>query len=384
MAPSAAVIIWFLLLFAVAGKPSSGPHIADLDILLPPRLTNPVQYRLQGSDGCFSWSWDHHDLLLVQPEYNGSSQCSTSARLISIAPYSDRKETAVYATDHRTGAMVRCKVIIDKISRIKIFHHAVKINLDELATLHITGFDDEDNVFSSLVGLRFSWQLIPKSLEAARMNRLVHVPLKETPLSDCVSGFCGDLDVQFELEEEGLGSDLYVVKGIGIGHEIVKAKLLEPQLEHVEDEITLTVAEAMSLDPPSPVFVIVGTLMFYSLKVMRGNALQVIELPSPHHQWSVLNCSVARVDSLMGTIHSLHLGMTHVVVEDTRVSGHIQTSALHVVLPENLLLYLVPVTIYFDLVEGVDPIPSLDAWYVFPGQLYIIYMKVFFRRAGFK
>lgn len=91
----------------------------------------------------FDRSWDHHDLLFVQPEYNGSSKCSTSARLISIAPYSDRKETAVYATDLQTGAMVRCKVLIDKISRIKIFHHAVKISLDELATLHITAFDDE-------------------------------------------------------------------------------------------------------------------------------------------------------------------------------------------------------------------------------------------------
>lgn len=73
---------------------------------------------------------------------------------------------------------------------------------------------------------------------------------------------------------QGLGSDLYVVKGIGIGHEIVKAKLLEPQLEHVEDEITLTVAEAMSLDPPSPVYVTIGTLIYYSLRVIRGNALQ--------------------------------------------------------------------------------------------------------------
>lgn len=33
----------------------SGPHIADLNVLLPPRLTNPVEYRLKGSDGCFSW-----------------------------------------------------------------------------------------------------------------------------------------------------------------------------------------------------------------------------------------------------------------------------------------------------------------------------------------
>ncbi|KAK8953612.1 hypothetical protein KSP40_PGU015368 [Platanthera guangdongensis] len=105
--------------------------------------------------------------------------------------------------------------------------------------------------------------------------------------------------------------------------------------------------------------------------------LVVIELPSPHHYWSVLNPSVARVDSMMGTVHALHLGMTNVVVNDTRLSGHIQTSALHVVLPKNILLYLVPVTATFDPVKGVDPIPSSETWFVFPGQLYIIGIQVF-------
>ena len=33
----------------------SGPHIADVNILLPPEMTYPVEYLLQGSDGCFKW-----------------------------------------------------------------------------------------------------------------------------------------------------------------------------------------------------------------------------------------------------------------------------------------------------------------------------------------
>ncbi|KAG1358954.1 hypothetical protein COCNU_08G004000 [Cocos nucifera] len=251
----------------------SGPHIAELNVLLPPRMTNPVGYRLQGSDGCFSWSWDHHDILSVQPEYNVSSRCSTSAQLISIAPYNGRKETAVYATDLHSGITIRCKVFIDEISRIQIFHHAIKIDLDELATLRIRAFDDEENVFSSLVGLQFLWTLVPKSSEDDTSHYLVHVPLKETPLSDC-GGFCGDLHTQIELEDRDIGSDLYVVKGIGIGHEVVSAQLLEPKLEHVMDTIVLTVAEAMSLDPPSPVFVTVGALIYYSLRVIRLNAAQ--------------------------------------------------------------------------------------------------------------
>ncbi|XP_072999237.1 nuclear pore complex protein GP210 [Typha latifolia] len=382
--PVAAAAAAGLVVLVVAGMAASalsslslsGPHIGDLNVLLPPRMTNPVEYRLQGSDGCFSWSWDHHDILYVQPEYNVSSQCSTSARLISIAPYIGRKETSVYATDLHSGTTIRCKVFIDKISRIQIFHHSVKIDLDELATLRIRAFDEEENVFSSLVGLQFLWQLVPKSSETDNIYHLIHVPLKETPLSDC-GGFCGDLDTQIKLEEEGIGSDLFVVKGVKIGHEVVSAQLLEPELHHVVDMIILTVAEAMSLDPPSPIFVTVGALINYKLRVIRLNTVQAIDLPSQHHRWQVTNSSVAWVDSTLGTAHTLEVGVTNVVVEDTRVSGHIQTSSLHVVIPKILCLSLVPLANASIHLEGITPIPPSVMWYVFPGQEYLIHVKAF-------
>jgi len=88
-------------------------------------------------------SWDHHDILSVEPEYNSSSKCSTSARIRSIAPYSGRKETAVYAADLQTGIVIRCKVFIDNISRIQIFHNSIKLDLEGLATLRVRAFDSE-------------------------------------------------------------------------------------------------------------------------------------------------------------------------------------------------------------------------------------------------
>ncbi|XP_065001003.1 nuclear pore complex protein GP210-like isoform X1 [Musa acuminata AAA Group] len=370
-AMAVAVVLTALAPWPVAPT-SPGPHITDLNVLLPPRMTHSVEYRLQGSGGCFAWSWDHHDVLRVQPEYNVSSRCSTSARLISISRYSGRKETAVYATDLHSDITIRCKVIIDTISRIQIFHHAVKIDLDELSTLRIRAFDSEENVFSSLVGLQFLWKLFPKSLESDSINHLVHIPLKETPLSDC-----GDLDLQIELEDRGVGSDLYVVKGVAIGHEVVSAQLLEPQLEHVMDQIILTVAEAMSLDPPSPVFVTVGALLCYSLRVIHLKTAKVVDLPSPHHRWYVTNSSVAHVDIMMGVVHALNLGITDIIVEDTRVSGHAQTSTMHIVIPDKLCLYIVPVTNDSTPLEGMAPISSSDVWYVFPGQEYIVHIKVF-------
>lgn len=73
---------------------------------------------------------------------------------------------------------------------------------------------------------------------------------------------------------QGVFSDIFVVKGIEIGHENVSVHLLEPQLKNLTDQIILTVAEAMSLDPPSPVFALVGALIPYTLKVIRENVPQ--------------------------------------------------------------------------------------------------------------
>ncbi|OMO59291.1 Bacterial Ig-like, group 2 [Corchorus capsularis] len=353
---------------------SSGPHIADVNILLPPKMTNPVEYRLQGSDGCFKWSWDHHEILSVLPEYNATNRCSTSARLRSIAPYSGRKETAVYATDVYTGIVIRCKVFIDNFDRIQIFHNSIKLDLDGLATLRVRAFDSEDNVFSSLVGLQFMWQLMPKT--SGSHHHLAHVPLKDSPLSDC-GGLCGDLDIQIELEEKGVFSDLFVVRGIHIGHENVSVQLLEPPLKGMDDKIVLTVAEAMSLDPPSPVFVLINATLCYSLKVIRGPVPQEVTLPSPHHRWSVSNFSVAQVDSKMGVINALTLGETTVIVEDTRVDGHSQLSSLNVVLPDTMSMYISLLSSDGDPIEGMEPIPSLARWYVVSGKQYLIQLKVF-------
>ena len=109
--------------------------------------------RLMSSISFVYRSWDHHDLISVKPEYNDSSRCSTSARLASISPYNGRRETSVYATDIISGITIHCKVFVDKISRIRIFHHAVKIDLDEIATLRVHAFDDEGNSYKSFPSL---------------------------------------------------------------------------------------------------------------------------------------------------------------------------------------------------------------------------------------
>ncbi|KAG0553510.1 hypothetical protein KC19_12G017200 [Ceratodon purpureus] len=327
-------------------------------------------------------TWDHHDILQVDAQYNDTNKaCSTSAVLTSIASYSGRKTTAVHATDSLTGQILRCEVFIDKISRIQIFHHSLKLDLDGLATLRIRAFDTEDNVFSSLAGLQFMWQLSPLSQTGDVAHRLLHVPLKQTALID------GEIEDQIELEQNGLESDLYVVRGVGAGQERVTAHFMEEGFENLSHIITLTVAEAVSLDPPSPLYMIPGTSLQFTLRALRRNEVKVVPLPSPHHRWSLDKSTVADVDAESGLMTARAYGSTVVTVEDLRLTGHQQTSTIHVVRPTSLVLALSPL-----LGKGVGAVASGkslmimsdSSWQVVAGRKYVVQVFAFSTESGNK
>ncbi|KAI5054712.1 hypothetical protein GOP47_0029857 [Adiantum capillus-veneris] len=364
-----------------------GPHINTLNVLLPPKATHPIRYRLQGSGGCFTWSWDHHNVIHLKPEFNGTEGCSKSAVITSIAPYEGRKATAVYAKDTFTGQVIRCEVFIDKPSRIRISHHSLKLDLDGLATLRIHAFDTEDNMFSSLVGIQFAWKLLAPSVTTGTLvHCLAHVPLKNTPLSDC-GCVCGDIDTQIELEDQGLGSDLFIVRGINVGQERVSVNVVEPSLDSLEDEILLTVAEAISIEPPSPLYVLVDTRIQYVLKTLRYKHPAVIKLPSPHYGWSIMISSIAEIDPFLGNLSTKSIGSTYVVIQDIRLRGHQQLSALHVVLPSSLKLYFKPISYKDDsqqtISRGEVLLESSDTpWSLVVGWDYVVQVMAFSAHSG--
>lgn len=105
----------------------------------------------------------------------------------------------------------------------------------------------------------------------------------------------------------------------------------------------------------------------------------MVTLPSPHHRWSISNSSIAHVVSDLGLTSALRFGVTAVTVEDTRVVGHIQMSALNVVMPESLHLYISPLPIVDEPVEGTERSISFANWYIVSGRQYLIQIKVFSR-----
>ncbi|CAI7843546.1 unnamed protein product, partial [Closterium sp. NIES-54] len=277
-------------------------------------------------------AWDHHDLLHVQPLFNttddadapaaeaagaaggqawgshGSSGsgsgarggCSTSALISSIAPYSGApRTTAVIATDLLSGAVLRCEVRVDVVQRVAIFHRSLKMGLSSLADLEVLAFNDHGDVFSSVAGLAFRWTLTPLGSplpahrrpdastaprgEQALEHRLQHVPLEEAALL-----LAGDEEGRGAARDD-LGverSDVYVVRGVAPGQERVAVQLMDADVTAAaaagaaggaaalpSDAITLTVAQAFSLQPPSPVLLLPGARLPFRLLTFTHNAL---------------------------------------------------------------------------------------------------------------
>lgn len=65
--------------------------------------------------------------------------------------------------------------------------------------------------------------------------------------------------------------DLYVVRGVEAGVERVSTRLSEAGQEALSDTVLLTVAEAFSLEPRSPVFLLPGTPLRFRLRTLRAN-----------------------------------------------------------------------------------------------------------------
>lgn len=108
-------------------------------------------------------------------------------------------------------------------------------------------------------------------------------------------------------------------------------------------------------------------------------------MPSKHHRWSLDNFTVADIDPLSGLITAHTYGSTIVTVVDLRLTGHEQTSTIHVVNPLSLALYLSPLPVKGTgaLVSRHRPLVTSDSpWQVVTGHKYVVQALSFSRESG--
>ncbi|CAI5934922.1 unnamed protein product [Closterium sp. NIES-65] len=243
------------------------------------------------------------------------------------------------------------------------------------------------DVFSSVAGLAFLWTLTPLGSplpahrqpaastaprgEQALEHRLQHVPLEEAALL-LAGGEEGRGAARDDLGVGGVGaglggrgverSDVYVVRGVAPGQERVAVQLMDADVTAAaadtagavaggaatlpSDAITLTVAQAFSLQPPSPVLLLPGARLPFRLLTFTHNALQPVQLPSPSYAWATGNTSVASVHPAQGVLTALAQGATTLTATDVRLVDHHQAASIHVVLPGDVKIFLAPLALH--------------------------------------
>lgn len=116
------LLLLLLLLPLSSPFPATGPHIADVNILLPPKMTHPVEYRLQGSDGCFKWYVSNSDSVwevrvsLLAPRLIYPVKCNNLSiyekELLSLSAYAWSQVVSVQTTWTVLGYNFMCKLLL--------------------------------------------------------------------------------------------------------------------------------------------------------------------------------------------------------------------------------------------------------------------------------
>lgn len=205
------MIVVPLTLLCVAGLVGGSPKISDATVLLPNDAGAAV-FTLFGENGCFSFSTDREDLLVLKVAQD--LDCVTAVT-ISVNPLFDRAtaqgsvRAIVSAREKNLGAELRSEVYLSSISRLELVTRIRRLSVGEVEAIQIQGFDRFGNTFSTLEGMEFKWDMTRGE------PFLENIFLKDTEYSLS--------QARLGLERLGKQTDLFIVKGNRPGKALISA-----------------------------------------------------------------------------------------------------------------------------------------------------------------
>lgn len=379
---------------AAASKATNEPRqINPVSALLP--WTNPdlnghrVNLTLQAFGGCYRWRVQRPNLIkirdlrdeevedfnrladtplqrrqhaeLIPREVVGGKpqECHSAVmvgQFLSDGVLETRERSWVFAEDLLTGNGVKCEVYVAPIQRIEIETTARSVAVGGVEALRIRAFDAEDNVFSSLEGLRFEWEIErPKYLGLASFNNDIYRPSH----------------TRRAIHQNGEQSDEILLKGLESGRSIVRARLKEPGYKHVEiAKVELDVAEPI-VAAPSTIAVPPLAAVNFGVRVLKGKELPsqapLVTVPHANFRFSSQNKFIT-VDAMEGRgrimADSVVGEPTGVIVSDKRNHKNVDMSTVTIKSPKSLRMLQVPVGDFFgdcSVRENIEALKALAA-----------------------
>ncbi len=151
-------------------------------MLLPVSLSPKeriVRQNLTAFNGCYSWESSHPHIVELEevPNYPGS-ECADTAFVYAVPSLKPSNQTVwITAKDSSSGMAVKCDVKVGRIDRLSLYTNFHKISVEEINRIRVIAYDFTGSTFTSVEGLRFSWDIIKKDAK----NSLRMISPSETP-----------------------------------------------------------------------------------------------------------------------------------------------------------------------------------------------------------
>lgn len=226
----------------------------------------------------------------------------------------------------QNGQILKCEVKVEKIVRLEILTTVKSFRVQDHQRLIAQAYDAEGNVFSSLEGLRFRWQIVSGS-DAMGIPRL-----KDSLVTSS--------EVRREIENSNYQSDIILVEGKATGIANITLKIEEPGYEEIQMAwTTISISEPFAIIPSTEIIVPVRSYLQYRIfKVYEGKLYKEIALPSNEYRWSTPDTNLLEIKSSgeMFTLDQREVG--NIVVQDTKIDSNTLQCQVQVVAPDRIII----------------------------------------------
>lgn len=393
-------MVWaYIIVLLLTGSLGAKRKISDVYLLLPQTLHVPnarhVKYAIQAYEGCYRWTTGNSKVValtelsidsfnfdpecqnpLLVRDFQGL-ECYPGAMLEPVAVVEHPPVTLISAIDQTNKAeALKCEVKVSKIKRLEILTTVKSFRVLDNQRLYAQAFDDEGNVFSSLEGLRFRWQIVTGS------DSLCLPKLKDSlaTLSE----------IRKEIENSNFQSDVILVEGKATGVANVTLKIEEPGYENVGLAWTLIyISEPFSLLPSPEVYLSVcSNFQFKLFKILERKIHKQVNLPSADYTWAVSSDYIS-VDNSGRVETQGKEGKWNVIVQDSKIDSNVVQCEINVIKPDRIVVSIekydknyIQKTEYtseeFQVLVNPPEKPKSN-WYLISGEKYIMKIVLYWR-----
>ncbi|KAJ7382708.1 hypothetical protein OS493_033271 [Desmophyllum pertusum] len=311
-------------------------------VLLPyvPRGSVHTNFSLKALQGCYLWVSNRPEVASILPLYSNEEEqsvkqlgrkCSKEAIVTAQARLPERQMTEILAEEEVTGMILRSDVFVDIVAKIEIITTTRELLLGEPPEVcHIQAFDTEGNMFSSLEGLEFVWELKTVegvgSVNAQSVLRFMQFEFSSYETSPEI----------YSLEAKGSRGNNIVVEPINTGTAIVKATLKDKAFSNVPPaQVKIVVLDNVMLIPGHDVYILVNTSVTYNVIRLRRGKAAVVPMPSSQFEFKLSNTTVAQLDVKKSSVLGVTKGYTKVTLVDKNMlhiqAVHQPVAGVHVV-----------------------------------------------------